>query len=51
MNGRGYKNQIGTQKKILELLAYRTSVKIATRFTPFHLVYCLAEVLSIECEI
>ena len=33
------------------LWAYRTSVKIATRFTPFQLVYGLKSVLSIQCQI
>ena len=33
------------------LWAYRTSVKSATRFTPFHLVYGLEATLLIECEI
>jgi transposase InsO family protein len=33
------------------LLAYRTSVKSATRFTPFLLVYGLESILLIECEI
>lgn len=33
------------------LWAYRTSVKTATGFTPFQLVYELEEVLPIECEI
>ena len=33
------------------LWAYRTSVKTATGFTPFQLVYGLEEVLPIECEI
>jgi hypothetical protein len=30
---------------------YRTSVKSATRFTPFQLVYGLEAILPIECEI
>jgi hypothetical protein len=30
---------------------YRTSIKFATRFTPFQLVYGLEAILSIECEI
>jgi hypothetical protein len=30
---------------------YRTSVKIATGFTPFQLVYGVEVVLPIECEI
>ena len=33
------------------LWAYRTSVKPATRFTPFHLVFGEEAVLPIECEI
>jgi len=33
------------------LWAYRTSVKDATGFTPFHLVYALEATLPIECEI
>eukprot|EP00253_Pinus_taeda_P002720 PITA_02720 len=33
------------------LWAYRTSVKDATGFTPFQLVYCLEATLPIECEI
>ena len=33
------------------LWAYRTSVKTATGFTPFHLVFGVEAVLSIECEI
>ena len=33
------------------LWAYRTSVKFATRFTPFRLVYGLEAILPIECEI
>jgi hypothetical protein len=33
------------------LWAYRTSMKLATGFTPFQLVYGLEYVLSIECEI
>ena len=33
------------------LWAYRTSVKNATGFTPFQLVYGLEAVLSIQCEI
>ena len=33
------------------LWAYRTSVKTATGFTPFQLVYGLEAVLPIECEI
>ena len=33
------------------LQAYRTSVKDATRFTPFQLVYGLEVTLLIECEI
>ena len=33
------------------LWAYRTSVKSATGFTPFRLVYGLESILSIECEI
>jgi hypothetical protein len=35
----------------LALWAYRTSVKSATRFTPFHLVYGPEAILPIECEI
>jgi hypothetical protein len=35
----------------LALWAYRTSVKSATGFTPFRLVYGLEAILSIECEI
>jgi hypothetical protein len=33
------------------LWAYRTSVKTATSFSPFQLVYGLEEVLPIECQI
>ena len=33
------------------LWAYRTSVKSATGFTPFRLVYGLEAILPIECEI
>ena len=33
------------------LWAYRTSVRNVTRFTPFQLVYCLEEILLIQCEI
>jgi hypothetical protein len=33
------------------LWAYRTSVKSATRFTPFRLVYGLEFILPIECKI
>jgi hypothetical protein len=33
------------------LWAYRTSVKTATRFTPFQLVYGIKTILPIECEI
>jgi hypothetical protein len=33
------------------LWAYRTSVKSATRFTPFWLVYGIEAILTIECEI
>jgi len=33
------------------LWAYRTLVKTATRFTPFHPVYGLEAILPIECEI
>ena len=33
------------------LWAYRTSVRNATRFTPFQLVYCLEATLQIQCEI
>ena len=33
------------------LWAYRTSVKTATEFTPFHLVFGEEAVLPIECEI
>ena len=33
------------------LWAYHTSVKTATGFTPFHLVFGKEEVLQIECEI
>ena len=35
----------------LALWAYQTSVKDATRFTPFQLVYGLEATLPIECEI
>jgi hypothetical protein len=34
-----------------ELWAYRTSVKTATSFSPFQLVYGLEVVLPIECQI
>ena len=34
-----------------DLLAYRTSVKDVTGFTPFQLVYGLEATLPIECEI
>ena len=34
-----------------DLWAYRTSVKIATGFTPFQLVYGLEALLPIQCEI
>ena len=33
------------------LWAYRTSVRNATRFTPFQLVYGLEAILPIQCEI
>jgi len=33
------------------LWAYRTSVKTATNFTPFQLVYGLESIFPIECEI
>ena len=33
------------------LWAYQTSVKNSTRFTPFHLVYGIEDILPIECEI
>jgi hypothetical protein len=33
------------------LWAYRTSVKFATGFTPFQLVYGIKAILMIECEI
>ena len=33
------------------LWAYRTLVKTTTSFTPFHLVYGLKVVLSIQCQI
>jgi hypothetical protein len=33
------------------LWAYRTSVKTATGFTPFQLVYGLESIFPIECEI
>jgi hypothetical protein len=33
------------------LWAYRTSVKTATSFSPFQIVYGLEEVLPIECQI
>ena len=35
----------------LALWEYQTSVKDATRFTPFQLFYGLGATLSIECEI
>jgi hypothetical protein len=35
----------------LALWAYRTSVKSATGFTPFWLVYGLETILPIECKI
>ena len=34
-----------------DLWAYRTSVKIATGFTPFHLVFGLEAILLIQCQI
>eukprot|EP00253_Pinus_taeda_P006880 PITA_06880 len=34
-----------------DLWAYRTSVKTATGFTPFHLVYGLESIFPVECEI
>jgi hypothetical protein len=33
------------------LWSYWTSIKSATRFTPFRLVYGLESILPIECEI
>jgi hypothetical protein len=33
------------------LVAYRTSIETATRFTPFQLVYGIKVILPIECEI
>jgi hypothetical protein len=33
------------------LWAYRTAMKIATGFTPFHLVHGVEATLPIECEI
>ena len=33
------------------LWAYRTSVRNATRFTPFQMVYGLEAILPIQCEI
>jgi hypothetical protein len=35
----------------LALWAYRTSIKIATGFSPFHLIYGLEAVLPIKCQI
>jgi hypothetical protein len=35
----------------MTLWAYQTSVKTATRFSPFQLIYGLEEVLPIECQI
>ena len=35
----------------LALWAYRTAVKIATSFSPYHLVHGVELVLPIECEI
>ena len=35
----------------LALWAYQTSVKIATSFTPFQLVYSVEAIFPIECEI
>ena len=35
----------------VSLWAYQTSVRTATRFTPFQLVYVLEAILPIECEI
>lgn len=35
----------------LALWAYRTSIKTATGFSPFHLVHGVEEILPIECEI
>ena len=33
------------------LWAYKTSVKIASRYTPFHLVHGVKVVLPIKCKI
>ena len=35
----------------LDLWAYQTSIKSATGFTPFQLVYGLEATLPVECEI
>jgi hypothetical protein len=51
------RRMIGIHKTIwhmmlfLTLWAYRTSVKSATGFTPFRLVYVMESILPIECEI
>ena len=48
---------IGVHKRIWHLIlysalwAYRTSVRNATGFTPFQLVYDLEEILLVQCEI
>ena len=48
---------IGVHKRSWHLIlysalwAYRTSVRNATRFTPFQLVYCLEAILLVQCEI
>ena len=33
------------------LWAYRTTVKTATGFSPYHLVHGVESILSVECEI
>ena len=47
----GYHKSNWHQTLFSDLWAYRTSVKIATSFTPFQLVYGLEAVLPIQCQI